>query len=108
MLTLIINAEIYAPEARGKGCVLLGGGKIIYCGTDVPAIDPSLLAETIDLDGGILIPGLIDAHVHSTGGGGEDGFATQVPSVNLSAFTSNGITSLFSCVYNPGATNDQI
>ena len=87
MLTLITNANIYAPEALGNHCLLLGGGKILYCGADIPAVDSSLLNETIDLQGGALIPGLIDAHVHSTGGGGEGGFSTQVPWVNLSQFT---------------------
>jgi len=94
MLTLIINADIYTPEPIGPACVLLGGGKIIYCGKTTPSIDPALLDETLDLQGNKLIPGLIDAHVHSTGGGGEDGFSSQVPAVGLSRFTCHGITSV--------------
>lgn len=39
-----------------------------------------------------VIPGFIDGHTHMTGGGGEAGFATRVPPVPLSRFTSAGVT----------------
>lgn len=94
MLTLLTNADIYAPSSLGVGCVLTGGGKILYVGTEKPEIDPALLDETVDLDGSMVIPGIIDAHVHTTGGGGEDGFSSQVPAVDLSQFTRFGVTSV--------------
>jgi beta-aspartyl-dipeptidase (metallo-type) len=94
MFTLITNADIYSPDALGIGHVLTGGGKILYVSKKLPQIDKSLIIDTIDLEGGKLIPGLIDAHVHSTGGGGEDGFSSQVPAVDLSQFTRHGVTSV--------------
>ncbi|MFT5769432.1 MAG: beta-aspartyl-dipeptidase (metallo-type) [Lysobacterales bacterium] len=94
MFTLITNADIYSPEALGIGHVLTGGGKILYVGATLPQVDRALISGTIDLEGGKLIPGLIDAHVHSTGGGGENGFASQVPAVDLSQFTRFGVTSV--------------
>lgn len=94
MFTLLTNADLYAPEALGTAYVLTGGGKILYIGSERPDIAPALLEETIDLEGAMLIPGIIDAHVHTTGGGGEDGFSSQVPAVDLSQFTRFGVTSV--------------
>jgi len=94
LLTLIHNAEIYTPDRFGPGCVLVGGGKILHLGTDIPVLDDCLDVETVDLCGAMLVPGFIDGHVHITGGGGEDGFATQAPTVPLSQFTRFGVTSV--------------
>jgi len=94
MLTLIKNADIYAPESIGIGYLLLGGGKILRLGTGDPGFEGSWLDHVIDMEGAPVAPGLIDCHVHVTGGGGEDGFATQAPPVPLSHFTRSGVTSV--------------
>ena len=94
MFTLFKNAEIYTPVYFARGCVLVAGGKIAWLGTELPEMDPCLDCETVDLAGAALVPGFIDCHVHITGGGGEDGFATQAPTVPLSQFTRFGVTSV--------------
>jgi beta-aspartyl-dipeptidase (metallo-type) len=94
VLTLIKNADIFAPEAIGVGYLLLGGGKILHVGTGIPDIDASWLGESVDMNGAAVSPGLIDCHVHVTGGGGEDGFSTQAPPVPLTRFTAHGVTSV--------------
>ena len=94
MLKLIKNADIYTPASLGLGHLVIGGEQIVFAGAELPALDARLLSETIDLEGAPLIPGLIDCHVHVTGGGGEDGFSTQAPAVPLSRFTRHGVTSV--------------
>ena len=66
----------------GLGDILLSGSQI----ADIrPHIDFSYPGtRVIDAGGRRVIPGLIDQHVHVTGGGGESGFASRVPELTLS------------------------
>ncbi len=94
MLTLLLNADCYAPEYRGRQHLLLGGGRVLWMGDEAPALDAHLGVREHDLGGRRVIPGLIDGHVHLTGGGGEAGYETRVPPVPLTRFTTAGITSV--------------
>jgi beta-aspartyl-dipeptidase (metallo-type) len=89
-LTLLLNAELYDPEPRGRVHLLVGGERVLWVGREVPAI--GVPVEEHDLGGQRLIPGLIDCHVHLTGGGGEAGPETRVPPVALSRMTTGGVT----------------
>jgi beta-aspartyl-dipeptidase (metallo-type) len=93
-LLLLRNALVYAPEPMGRQHLLLGGGRILWIGSTLDELPATLGVETIDLEGRRLIPGLIDAHVHVTGGGGEAGFRTRVPPLGVSRFTRAGITTV--------------
>lgn len=94
MLIYLKNVNLYDPECRGLQNILLSGRKIIAIDAAPIPIDASLLSEEIDLQGATLVPGFIDAHAHITGGGGEAGFASQVPPVGLSQFTAAGVTTV--------------
>ena len=89
-LTLLLNAELYDPEPRGRVHLLVGGERVLWVGREVPAI--GVPVEEHDLGGQRVIPGLIDCHVHLTGGGGEAGPETRVPPVALSRMTAGGVT----------------
>jgi len=93
-LELLVNAELYTPEYLGCRHVLVAAGKIVWIGAKRPTLDASLAVAERDLQGRRLIPGLLDAHVHLTGGGGEAGYETRVPPVPLSRFTRGGITTV--------------
>jgi beta-aspartyl-dipeptidase (metallo-type) len=95
-LTLIRNANLYAPKPLGTQHLLIGGGRILWIGKDALDLPASLreVSRIIDAAGRCMIPGLIDGHAHVTGGGGEAGFRTRVPPVSLSRFTTAGITTV--------------
>ncbi len=93
-LLLLRNASVYSPAPIGHKSVLLGGGKILAIGGDEMSIGCGLNIQEVDLQGQRLLPGYIDSHTHITGGGGEAGFATQVPPVPISQFTSVGVTTV--------------
>ncbi|MFC1560381.1 beta-aspartyl-peptidase [Pseudomonadota bacterium] len=94
MFELITNANLFAPESLGIRHVLVCAGKIAYIGKQLPQLDDALEVNVTNLDGARLVPGLIDAHTHLTGGGGEAGPSTRVPPLALSQITSAGVTSV--------------
>ncbi len=94
MIDLILNAEVYAPEPLGRLNLAVCGEKVIWIGGERPPVGDALVGREVDLEGARLIPGLIDGHVHVTGGGGESGPASRVPPLGLSRFTGHGITTV--------------
>lgn len=94
MLTLIKNADLYAPAHLGLGEVLIEGDKIGMVGRrlGIPEDLPGL--TVVDAQGRKLVPGFIDLHVHVTGGGGEDGFSSRAPESRLTDFTTAGVTTV--------------
>ena len=79
VLELLLNAELYDPEPRGRRHLVVAGERIVWVGDELPALDESLGIAERDLGGRRVIPGLIDGHVHLTGGGGEAGRTRGCP-----------------------------
>ena len=105
MLTLLTNAQVFAPEAQGLRHVLIGGGRILAVSDDRDEL-ASASATEVDLEGRRLIPGFVDGHAHVTGGGGESGFRTRVPPVPLGRFTTAGVTSVVGVLGTDDTTRD--
>lgn len=106
MITIIKNGEVYSPEYLGKKDVVLVGDKIegIYDNIDIPKefID----INVIDASGKLVLPGFIDSHVHILGGGGEGGFKTRTPEIQLSDLLLGGITTVVGCLGTDGVCRD--
>jgi beta-aspartyl-dipeptidase (metallo-type) len=91
-MILIRNGEVFGPRALGRCDVLAGGRKILAV---EKRIDPAGLpgaVDVIDAGGLAVVPGFVDGHQHFTGGGGEGGFHTRTPEMQLSMNTANGVT----------------
>jgi beta-aspartyl-dipeptidase (metallo-type) len=93
-MQLLRNADLYDPEPRGIAHLLVAAERIVWIGAKVPALPAELEVQSIDLEGRRVIPGLIDCHVHLTGGGGEAGPHTRVPPLGLSRITAGGVTTV--------------
>ena len=92
MLKLLKNCLVYAPQKLGIMDILVAGEKIVK-------IDPSIRLSGVefqefDLDGKILAPGFIDQHVHISGGGGQTGYSSLVPEVQMSELIACGTTTV--------------
>lgn len=92
MLTILKNASLYAPEKRGKKDLLLAGGRIVAIEDRISLT--GVEAEVFDAAGKIVTPGFIDLHVHITGGGGQQGYASLVPEVRMSELVACGTTTV--------------
>ncbi len=90
-MILFKQAEVYAPEYLGIKDVLVCAGKIEAVGEN---LEGGTGCEIIDAGGMRLTPGLIDRHVHVTGGGGEGSFHTRTPEIELSSILKAGITTV--------------
>jgi beta-aspartyl-dipeptidase (metallo-type) len=91
-LVLLENADLYSPEPLGIGHVLVAGERIAWIGHERLVLPAALAVERVDAEGARVIPGLIDGHVHLTGGGGEAGYDSRVPPPPLTAYTLGGVT----------------
>jgi beta-aspartyl-dipeptidase (metallo-type) len=100
-MILIKNAVVYSPGLLGKKDILVAGGKIVAIEDE---IDAGSLAEVIDASGKKAMPGLIDAHVHIAGAGGEGGPSTRTPEMPLSFMLDGGITTVVGCLGTDGFT----
>lgn len=98
------DADVWAPEPLGHCNVLLAGGRIVAIGPQLEPPPASWQPQILSLQGARVIPGLIDAHVHLTGGGGEAGASTRVPPVQLSHLTRAGVTTVVGLLGTDGTT----
>lgn len=101
-MLLIKNAEILAPEAGGRCDLLIAGGRILRMEANIRI--PRKYCETIDARNLIAVPGFIDGHVHMMGGGGEGGYKTRTPDLQLTDAIKGGVTTVVGCLGTDGIT----
>lgn len=101
--TLLKNAHVIAPEDFGVKDILVAGEKIAMIGEglSLPAVYD---CEVVDCEGNYVVPGFIDSHVHLIGGGGEGGYATRTPEIQLTDITTSGVTTVLGLLGTDGVT----
>ena len=104
MLRLLRNAQLYAPAPLGRRDLLIADQRIAAIAPSLPRLPAEIPHEEVDLGGLLLAPGLIDAHVHLIGGGGEAGPATRVPPLQLSELSTAGVTTVVGILGTDGTT----
>lgn len=91
-MKLIKNIQLLNAKEGELTDVAISGGKITAIGQ---RLDPgNLPVETIDMQGALATPGLIDLHVHTSGGGGQTGFFSLAPEVRVEDLIRCGTTTV--------------
>ena len=102
---LIRQANVYAPGPLGIKDILITGDRIAAIEDQIdPGMLKTLSVDVIEAGGNRVIPGLIDAHVHIAGAGGEGGPSTRTPEMQLSQMLQGGITTVIGCLGTDGIT----
>ncbi len=105
-MILIENIKVYSPKYIGIKDLLIANGKISLIEDGMGLEQYNDKIKVIDGSDKSLIPGLIDNHVHITGGGGEGSFKTRVPEITLSKLTEGGITTVVGLLGTDSATRN--
>lgn len=93
MFRLLKNGHVYSPKDLGVKDILLWEDRVIRIGENLK-IPEGFEGEETDLSGKIIIPGIVDTHVHITGGGGEGGFRTRTGEITFEEIAEAGVTTL--------------
>lgn len=98
MISLIKGCRVYTPIDIGIKDVLLAEDKIEGIYDEINIENSPIDINVIEGNGKLMFPGFIDSHVHIIGGGGEGGYHTRTPEIQLSDLTENGVTSVVGCI----------
>ncbi|MGF1794229.1 beta-aspartyl-peptidase [Photobacterium profundum] len=104
MLKLIKNGTILTPKGLIKADILICNDKIIGINSSITTSNLKLPYEELDASNQFVLPGIIDQHVHLIGGGGESGFSSRTPEVQVSKLVKAGITSVLGLLGTDSAT----
>ncbi|MGL4520608.1 MAG: amidohydrolase family protein [Phocaeicola sp.] len=92
MFKLITNARLYHSVEADLKQILIHNNKIAAIDSCIDT--GNLEVEVIDAAGAWVTPGLIDIHVHVIGGGGQTGFSSLAPEVQVQALVACGTTTV--------------
>ena len=104
MITLIKNADLYAPQHLGKKDILIANGKIekVADSIRISGVD----VERIDVRGRKVTAGLIEKHSHVTGGGGEFGYESYAQELQAEDFLNVGTTTVIGLLGTDGVLKE--
>jgi beta-aspartyl-dipeptidase (metallo-type) len=104
MLTLIREAGVISSEADEPRDILVAGERIAAVAAPGTIAISGIAADEIDASGLYVLPGMVDSHVHLTGGGGEGGPATRAPEIRVEDIVGSGVTTVIGCLGTDGVT----
>jgi len=94
--TLIRGGRVFDPEDRGMADVLLIDDRITVVGPGLEAPTGIGDGQVVDAKDRILLPGLIDGHLHVMGASGPGGPTTRTTDLQIEQIVAVGVTTVVS------------
>jgi beta-aspartyl-dipeptidase (metallo-type) len=92
MLKVIKNGRVYSPDDLGQKDILIAGDTILSVGNCVSTDSLPFPVEVYDARGKMILPGIIDPHVHFIGGGGSSGLNSRTKEIAVEQIIEAGVT----------------
>ncbi|RPI10173.1 MAG: beta-aspartyl-peptidase, partial [Zetaproteobacteria bacterium] len=93
---LLKGGRVFDPADRGAADVLILGREIAAVGNDLSAPTGIGDGDVVDVSGRILLPGLIDPHIHVMGASGMGGPTTRSTDLQIERIAGVGVTTVAS------------
>lgn len=93
---LLKGGHVFEPEDRGMADVLVLGREIVAVGPDLAVPTGVGDGETVDVSGRVVLPGLIDPHIHVMGASGMGGPTTRSTDLQVERIVIAGVTTVVS------------
>lgn len=94
MIYLLKNIDCYTPAYIEKKDIWIVRDKIYKILEPDQYLGDHPLINMIPCDGLAALPGIVDGHVHITGGGGEEGFTSRIDEIDNKDIHRAGITTV--------------
>jgi beta-aspartyl-dipeptidase (metallo-type) len=98
MFKLIKNGKIFSPENIGVKDILIAGSKIALIEPSIQAEKFPFPVDTYDASNKVVLPGLIDPHVHLIGAGGSGGLNSRNKEIAVEQIIDAGVTTVVGCL----------
>ncbi len=93
---LVRGGHVFDPEDRGIADLLILDGRIAAVGTNLSQPSGIGEGEVVEASDRIVLPGLIDGHIHVMGASGLGGPTTRTTDLQIDRIASAGVTTVVS------------
>jgi beta-aspartyl-dipeptidase (metallo-type) len=92
MLKVIKNGRVYSPDDLGQKDILIAGDTILAVADRLSTESLPFPVEVYNAGGRMILPGIIDPHVHFIGGGGSSGLNSRTKEIAVEQIIEAGVT----------------